>query len=436
MCRSGDQTPSSCRNFQSDLGVRTICATVACMSDQALIAELERQREPARKCFAHYEQQEQLGVLLERPNPGLPEITRPLIAALTTHPVFGRGRNIFFASKQLNLHPQFVPHGLLRMTLDSDASSAVAWLHRLFTIDRADVRMVAAVHGIEVQQPLSLSNRVSLLPLAAAPDSPNLRMLARRYQGYPWSMIDVASAMLPVIAIFDLGSCMASSDWDADKMVHDSAYAAILDAVRAFTLTDSGAPVVGNSWTDFVDPTLTIAEFGRVWMVARFEGSPSQAPPVKVDTEAIAWAERYFQMSGSLRRSIDVALDRLNLARRRRTPGDQAIDSGICLEALLGDESPQELAYKLRLRAALLLGTTLDERKKIRQVVRDLYELRSKVVHGRARWPTDAVSDAQCAARGLEICTQALRAIVRRNEQPDFAAWELMGGPLDAPDAG
>jgi hypothetical protein len=36
-----------------------------------------------------------------------------------------------------------------------------------------------------------------------------------------------------------------------------------------------------------------------------------------------------------LRRLVDVALDRLNLARRR-SPGNQAIDSGICLESLLG----------------------------------------------------------------------------------------------------
>jgi Apea-like HEPN len=136
-------------------------------------------------------------------------------------------------------------------------------------------------------------------------------------------------------------------------------------------------------------------------------------------------------MDGQQRRSLDVALDRLNLARRRRSPGDKAIDAGICLEALLGDDSPQELTYKLRLRAALLLGTTLDERRKIRDDVRDLYDLRSSVVHGRVRRPKDTLLDGQHASRGLEICTQAVRAIVQRNARPDFAAWELTGGPPD-----
>ena len=95
----------------------------------------------------------------------------------------------------------------------------------------------------------------------------------------------------------------------------------------------------------------------------------SQAPPLKVDDAVLDWAERYLKMEGPLRRSMDIALDRLNLARRRRSPGDQAIDSGICLEALLGDDSPQELTYKLKLRAALLLGSTVTERREIREAV-------------------------------------------------------------------
>jgi hypothetical protein len=154
-------------------------------------------------------------------------------------------------------------------------------------------------------------------------------------------------------------------------------------------------------------------------------GAISQFAPLKIDSEAIAWAERYLQMDRRLRGAVDVALDRLNLARRRRWPGDQAVDGGICLEALLGDDSPQELTYKLRLRAALLLGTTLPEREEIREAVRGFYNLRSKTVHGRGQ----TLDAAQIASRGLEICTRAVRTIVHRNAPLDFATWELTGGP-------
>jgi hypothetical protein len=111
---------------------------------------------------------------------------------------------------------------------------------------------------------------------------------------------------------------------------------------------------------------------------------------------------------------------------------DQAIDSGICLEALLGDEQGQgEINYKLQLRAAILLGKTLSERLEIRESVRKLYSLRSKVVHGRKSKAKDKLSDMSCAHRGLEICTQAVRAIVQHGIPLNFATWELTNGSLD-----
>jgi hypothetical protein len=400
------------------------------MCDEALIAGLERQREAAREWIAYYDAvREGRDVGRERPKPDISEVTAPIFAALAAHPVFGPGRNIFFAHKQLNLHPHWMPEPLLRMMLRSDARSAVAWLYRVFKIERADLRMVAAVHGLDVQQPVSLSNGVHLLPLTTEPDSTNFRALARRqYQEIRWTM-DIAWAFPPTIAVFDMRDVAASTD--PGEAANDNALGAILDAARAFTLIDRAAPVVGTSWIDFVDPELEAAEVGQSRMGARFEGSLSQFAPLKVDDEAIDWAERYLRMGAPLRGKMDVALDRLNLARRRHSPGDQAIDGSICLEALLSDDSPQELTYKLQLRAALLLGATLPERCEIRQAVNDLYKLRSKVVHGRVRKPKEAMLDAQRASRGLEICTQAVRAIVQRNAPPDFPTWELTGGPHD-----
>ena len=91
-----------------------------------------------------------------------------------------------------------------------------------------------------------------------------------------------------------------------DKAVNDCAYDALLDAALAFTLTDSGTPVVGVSWTDLQIP----AEPGLMWMGARFEGSPSPFGLLKIEHEEIAWAGRYLKTDGQLRRWVDVALDR------------------------------------------------------------------------------------------------------------------------------
>jgi hypothetical protein len=124
----------------------------------------------------------------------------------------------------------------------------------------------------------------------------------------------------------------------------------------------------------------------------------------------------------------------LALARRRHYPGNKAIEGAICLEALLlGDGENQELTYRLRLRAALLLTTNLNARREISRAIRDFYNLRSTTVHGLATSADEAAQNA-CAKRGLEICADALRAIVKMNKKYIPQDWELSGGRPVAPD--
>lgn len=219
-----------------------------------------------------------------------------------------------------------------------------------------------------------------------------------------------------------------SASYEAGKPDADRALDEIVRSVKAFTLADHAAPVVGISWTDFVDPDLAAAEVGQMWMGARFEGNLNRVPAFTVDDAALAWVDRYLQLQPDVRPLCDVAIDRLNLARRRASPGDKAIDGAICLEALLGDEDHQELTYRLKLRAALLLETELAERKRVRDTVGAFYSLRSAIVHGRVRKKRDEAKDAACATAGLDICARVLRTIVLHNRKPVPGDWELSGG--------
>lgn len=63
----------------------------------------------------------------------------------------------------------------------------------------------------------------------------------------------------------------------------------------------------------------------------------------------------------------------------------------ISLESLiLLDNDKEELTYRLRTRVAHLLGSDLESRKKISDKVRDLYNVRSKIVHSGSYQVTDA----------------------------------------------
>ena len=66
-----------------------------------------------------------------------------------------------------------------------------------------------------------------------------------------------------------------------------------------------------------------------------------------VDKDAIEWVERYLHLADEVIPQCDIAIERLNLARRQHSPGNQAIEGARCLEALLsGPDGRQEITYK------------------------------------------------------------------------------------------
>ncbi|MGC2223024.1 MAG: hypothetical protein WA624_11965 [Methylocella sp.] len=147
--------------------------------------------------------------------------------------------------------------------------------------------------------------------------------------------------------------------------------------------------------------------------------------PIRESASGVKLSETWYQ--------CDIAIERLNLARRRLSPGNKAIEGAICLEALLCPDNNQEITYRLRLRSALLLSTGFDERCKISNDVKAFYNLRSSTVHGTTSESKTAQKDEACAARGLDICAQALRKIVNLNKKFVPEDWELSGGQPQSP---
>jgi hypothetical protein len=144
-----------------------------------------------------------------------------------------------------------------------------------------------------------------------------------------------------------------------------------------------------------------------------------------VTTEVLNWVDKYLKLPPAVASFCDVPLGRLNLARRRVTTGDKAIDGSVCLEALLSGRGQGELTHRLSVRAALLLGRSLDERQKIVKTVREFYKVRSKIVHG----SRNDLADGEIVRDGLSLCLSALREVVHEARLPEPELWELMGGP-------
>jgi len=79
---------------------------------------------------------------------------------------------------------------------------------------------------------------------------------------------------------------------------------------------------------------------------------------------------------------VQTAARRFSEARYRHRQEDQLLDLVIAAEALFGGGDTQEVSYKVRLRAAALLGDDAVGRRRIFAELRSAYDVRSVIAHG------------------------------------------------------
>jgi len=329
-------------------------------ADQSLIGLLSQISDDAKPLFEHYaanpydfEARARAEWLAALPSPQkMDELRKPLQIALQNHPVFKVSEPRFFGAKQVMIDPWYAAYNLLKVSVDRGPAGAIDWLHKLYSTKRADLRYVVEVHGLRLGKQIALSNGVRLMPLEQLPPSPQARGLIAQTEAFP-SFPYVLSMFSAIGATFEVHGThsLRESGHEPGPRSSELEY-----TVRAFALAGEASPIIGIGWLEFTDPDLALADYGQMWMTPIREADVRNSHPVDVNDEAVEWVERYIRLEPQVKRVCDVAIDRLALARRRHYAGNKAIEGAICLEALLGDDSSQELTYRLRLRAALLLG--------------------------------------------------------------------------------
>ncbi|MCH7649048.1 MAG: hypothetical protein IIA83_10635 [Thaumarchaeota archaeon] len=90
----------------------------------------------------------------------------------------------------------------------------------------------------------------------------------------------------------------------------------------------------------------------------------------------------FYSMYTSIRKpkNLENAVKRFNYGLQSLNFEDMAIDFMIALESLFG--SSDEIAHKISIRIAMLFGQNEFDTECLRHLVKNLYNLRSKIVHG------------------------------------------------------
>lgn len=94
------------------------------------------------------------------------------------------------------------------------------------------------------------------------------------------------------------------------------------------------------------------------------------------------YKERMDATNLDLRLAIDRAGTYYEASHERTEAAERLISLAIALEALFSPADQGELRYRISQHAAMLLGRTSEERRKIFADISAMYSLRSKLVHG------------------------------------------------------
>jgi hypothetical protein len=108
---------------------------------------------------------------------------------------------------------------------------------------------------------------------------------------------------------------------------------------------------------------------------------------------------------------LNVAIDRLHFSVDRSTPEDALVDLIIALEAIYGDGEGAN-TYKIAMRSAAFLFSTLDDRLATRRLVTRAYKERSALVHGGRGEPSASIT--QLSAEMQRLVRESLYRIAER----------------------
>jgi hypothetical protein len=136
----------------------------------------------------------------------------------------------------------------------------------------------------------------------------------------------------------------------------------------------------------------------------------------------------YRDLSPDDKDRIMLALQRLIRSRSQFIPGNRAIDLAIVLEVLFMNRDSGEHSHKISVRAARLLGASLEQRRTMFDQVRRLYDMRSSMVHtGSAPGPWKVNGQPVNAGELIEAvdlaCAEAIRKLLADGRVPTRDQW-------------
>ncbi len=311
---------------------------------------------------------------------------------------------------------------LVRQVMDGEsAESAIECLMAVFRLREATGKVYSSVWGVTGNKTIKFDNGVTLtrstLEIATNPSD----LMA--FSMPPQAVLSVPHNISPIF--YD---STAHSTFDAQFAKN---YDHLKDVALAMTLIGPSSPLIIKTWFEFDS-----LELQRVFPNQRSLRSHHEVVPFRfaqlkpIDTRNVKnLAKHFIGFKSSQLDLMRLSLNRFNQSLRRLSPEDACLDLAIVLEAVLGDSQSDSISHKLRVRGALLLGGTAEVRKNNFKILKELYDIRSGLVHNKKRKEINKNHETVEAAN--KIVNDILRKIVNLGFLPNWHHFDLTGKIVD-----
>jgi len=288
-------------------------------------------------------------------------------------------------------------------------------LWRSITVSGEYLQYVAPLIGFDARptKPIEISDRLRLRPISDED---------RRELENPKTILGRLQRNLPGFLAFARTGWVAEYDVTEPTPGHATssaeAFNQIASVVRALRIFKDGR-------FDFTGVGCRYLPYGSIssgtpnpWFLASLTWTPFESAyllePGEIPQAARLVRAVMNRSKGRKSTWIDIAATRLSDAFRRDIDRDQLVDSVVLLEVVLLHDCEDELGFRLATRGALLLGSNPAERVRLRQLLKDAYDRRSKILHGKGDPGEPKGSEVRQVARAV------LMSAILRTESMDL----------------
>jgi len=286
---------------------------------------------------------------------------------------------------------------LMAACVEQGAEQAVARLMKYLELDHNPCCEVALLGGVHVEDSFEIFPGVFIAPISQVPSTtlqnfiaqlPQHPQLERMFS--PFASVDIREDLRVPQAALYREMLIRPKICDPKNIEKPTAeewndLALLSRITQLLTLAGPSSPIMRRQYRELDDDCILKGHVGHGW-AATYEETRVDTVTTLSKAELAdlrPFVEKYLQTGEALWAIVDVPLHRLNEAVRHKNLIDKALDLGIALETLLlhNLSNSAQLSYQLRLRGAWLMGADVEDRKKIQETLKKLYDFRSKAAH-------------------------------------------------------